>query len=60
MSEFDRIIAIERIAPLGIVFACIAQARRQVREAFAYMLGIAEAIETCRRTAQAVGGEVEL
>jgi len=60
MSDYDRIINLSRIAPLSIEFACIAQTRKQAREAFAYMLGIAEAIETCRRTAQAVGGEVEL
>jgi len=60
MSEFDRIINLSRIAPLGIAFACIAQTRKQAREAFAYLCGIAEAVETCRRTAQAVGGEVEL
>jgi len=60
MSEFDRIINLSRIAPLGIAFAAIAQAHRQVREAFAYLCGIAEAVETCRRTAQSVGEEVEL
>ena len=60
MSEFERIIAIERMVPLGIAWVCLVQARRQVREHIEYMVDLAEAIETCRRMARAVGGEAEL
>ena len=60
MSEFNRIIAIERMCAPGIVWACLMQAHRQVREEIAYLIDLAETIETCRRTAFEVGGEVEL
>lgn len=60
MSEFERIVAIESMMPLGIAWECLMQARKQVRETVAYFCDLAEAIETCRRTAFAVGGEVEL
>lgn len=60
MSEFERITMIERMLMPGIALACLMQARRQVREHFEYMVDLAEAIETCRRTAFEVGEEVEL
>lgn len=60
MGEFERITMIERMLAPGIVWACLMQARRRMREEVEYMVGLAEAIKTCRRTAFEVGEEVEL
>lgn len=60
MSEFERITMIERMLMPGIAWACLMQARRRMREEIAYLRDLAEAIETCRRMAFAVGEEVEL
>ena len=60
MSELERITAIECGLVFGIALACLMQARRQVREEVAYLRDLAEAIETCRRMAFEVDGEVEL
>ena len=60
MSEFERIAAIEHSLALGIAWACLMQAHRRMREEIEYMVDLAEAIETCRRTAFEVGEEVEL
>ena len=60
MSELERIVAVESMMPLGIACACLMRMHRRVRGEIEYMVGLAEAIETCRRTAFAVGEEVEL
>ena len=60
MGELERITAIECMMPLGIAWAYLMQARRRVREEIAYLRDLAEAIDTCRRMARAVGEEVEL
>lgn len=60
MGEIERIAAIERMAPLGIAWAYLMHARRRMREEVEYMVDLAEAIETCRRTAFEGGEEVEL
>lgn len=60
MSEFERITMIERTLMPGIAWACLMRMHRRMRGEIAYLRDLAEAIETCRRTAFAVGGEVEL
>ena len=60
MSEFERIAMIERMLAPGIAWARLVRMHRRMREHIEYMVGLAEAIETCRRTAFEVGEEVEL